>query len=643
MKITDIKNNPKKTEIASGFLGGLNTFQDETLIKDNELTEAKNIKLTVDGIEPRDGTVRYLGTSGHKVLGVFPYYLQDGNKKLLRICDGANDKLQYYNGSVVTDIGTKTYDDEAYMNFVQADDKVFTFNGVDSLSYFDGTNITSYTEINAPTGLAVAAQGTTGSTAYSYRVSALNAAGETLASSAVAIANGNATLNATNFNRLTWNTVSGATSYNIYGRKATGKGESFMTTVDVLTFDDKDEDAYEPSLSIFPPESNTTTGVKCSMGIFAISRVFCAGDPNFPSRLYFSGAGERITDFSPSTIGGGAIDVFAKDGYKIRAIAPFQGGVIVFKDNAIYKFSFDSEGFQSLQEITRSFGGISFRSVMAVENDLIFAAKKDGRLAFYSLGNQENYASTVLRTNELSIKVASKLTDVNIDRLHFSASYYFNNVYGCAVSTSGSSVNNRVWKLDTRFGAWTYDEGYTPNQFFTWIDTDGSEKLYFADESSGYVKNMFTADKNDDGVAIDVEWATKSFNQKAFHKYKKYYHPTFQFKNIVKSGALNGYVYLDGAILSSAFTINQQTLGGAGLGAYLFGAVLFGDGGGGTVVTGVSSDVVQQVVMRKNARSIKYVFRSNQLNASYKFLSLAHDFKILDGKPLKSTFRVYPT
>jgi len=643
MKLSDVKNNPKKTEIASGFLGGLNTFQDETLIKDNELTEAKNIKLTVDGIEPRDGTLTYGSSSGDKVLGVFPYYLQDGTKNLLRFVDGTNDKLQYYDSLTPTDIGTQTYDDEAYMNFVQADDKVFIFNGVDALSYYDNSTITTYTEINAPTGLAVAPQGSAGSTAYSYRVSALNAAGETLASSAVAIANGNATLNATNFNRLTWNTVAGATSYNVYGRKATGKTESFMTTVDVLTFDDKGEDDYEPSLSIFPPESNTTAGVKCSMAIFAISRVFCAGDPSFPSRLYFSGAGEKITDFSPSTIGGGAIDVFAKDGYKIRAIAPFQGGVIIFKDNAIYKFSFDADGYQTLQEITRSFGGISFRSVMAVENDLIFAAKKDGRLAFYSLGNQENYASTVLRTNELSIKVASKLIDVNLDRLQYCAAFYFNNVYGCAVSTSDSSVNDRVWKLDTRFGAWTYDEGYTPNQFFTWIGTDGSEKLYYADESSGSVKEMFTSDKNDDGVAISVEWATKSFNQKAFHKYKKYYHPTFQFKNIVKSGALSGYIYIDGAVLNSAFTINQQTLGGAGFGAYLFGTVLFGDAGGGTIVTGVSSDVVQQVVTRPKARSIKYVFKSNSLNASYKFLSLAHDFKILDGKPLKSTFRVYPT
>lgn len=638
-----IDNNKMQSEIASGFLGGLNTFQDETLIKDNELTEAKNITLTVDGIESRTGIKKYKDSDGDKVLGGFAYYQEDGTSELIRFCDGSNDKLQKYVGNTPTDIGSKVYDTTNYMNFVQANDKVFIFNGIDELSYYDGTSITVYTAITTPTNLAVAPQGTAGTTAYSYRVSAINKVGETLACASVATTTGNATLNATNYNKLTWTPVATATSYNIYGKKATGKTESYMTTVDTAIFEDKGSSDYEPSLSVFPPESNTTEGVKATMAIFAISRVFAAGDPDFPSRLYFSGAGEKVTDFSPSNYGGGFIDVYPKDGYVIRAIYPFQGGVIIWKDNAIYKFSFDSDGSQLLQEITRSFGGISFRGVQAVENDIIFPAKKDGRLAFYSLGNQENYASTVLRTNELSIKVSEKLTDVQLDLLDDSTGFYFNNIYGCAVPKSGASNNNRIWKLDTRFGAWTYDEGYTPNQFLTWIDTSGSEKLYYCDESSGYLKEMFVTARNDDGVAISVQWATKSFNQKSFHKIKKYYRPTFQFKNVTVGGALNGYIYLDGAILSSNFSVNQQTLGGSGFGSYLFGFPLFGESGGGTVVSGVSSDIVEEVRLIEKARSIKYVFKSNVINAQYKFLSLAHDYKILAGKRLNSSYRVYPT
>ena len=119
---------------------------------------------------------------------------------------------------------------------------MYIFNGQDALSYYDGSTITVYTEINPPTGLAVAAQGTTGSTAYSYRVSAINAVGESLASTAVAIANGNQTLSATNYNKLTWDTVSGAVSYNIYGRKATGLTETYMATVSELVYNDTGDD-----------------------------------------------------------------------------------------------------------------------------------------------------------------------------------------------------------------------------------------------------------------------------------------------------------------------------------------------------------------------------------------------------------------
>lgn len=641
-RIVNQINNPKKdTELVTSFLGGLNTFQDESVIKDSELTEAKNILLSVDGIEPRPGTSNYGTSSGSRVLGLFGLYLSNGTRQFLRYTSGANNKLQKYVSGTPTDIGTTTFNATARMNFVQARDLVFGWNGQDALWKYDGTNITVYTALTTPVGLAVAAQGTTGSTAYSYRVSGFNSTGETLAAASVAIANGNASLSATNFNRVTWTALSGATGYNIWGRYATGLGETYLGTVyGFTTYDDKGQD--DPSLSIIPPEANTTAGIKGTMPVFAISRIFAAGDPAYPSRLYFGGTGENIGNFSGSSVGGGSVDVFRNDGSIIRAILPFQGGVIIWKDNAIYKFSFTDSGLQKLEEITRSFGGISFRSVKHVENDVIFAAKKDGRLAFYSLGNQENYASTVLRTNELSIKIASKLSEVNTAYLEHSAAFYFNNVYGCAIPKSDSTVNNRIWCLDTRFGAWVYWEGITPDVFSTYVDTDGSEYLYYGDASSGLVKKMFVETRSDAGSPISVEWATKAFNQKVFLKYKKYFNPTFQFKSVTTSGALSGDIILDGVTTTATFTINQQSTGGAGVGAFIVGFHLPGDAPAGTNLdASVSSDILVEVKTVKKARSIKYKFRSNSATARYKFLSLANTYEVLAGKPLPSSSRVY--
>lgn len=637
---TEQKDPPRKDEIAVGYLGGLNTFQDETLLKDSELSEAKNIILSVDGLEPRPGSEDYGSSSGDRVLGGFGFYKSDGTRQFLRFAKGSNNKLQKYVSTTPTDTGTQTYDADARMNFVQARDKVFIFNGVDNLTYYDGSTITPYTALTTPVNLVLAEQGTSGTTTYSYRVSAFNSVGETLACATVTMTDGNSTLSATNFNRLTWDAVSGATGYNIWGREATGLGETYLDTVyGVTTYDDKGQN--DPSVTFLPPEANTTEGIICSMGIFAIQRIFASGDPDYPSRVYFGGAGENIGNFSGSTVGGGGFDVFKNDGSQVRSIRPFQGGVIIWKDNAIYKFTFTDDGLQKLEEITRSFGGISFRTCLAVENDIVFAAKKDGRLAFYSLGNQENYAGSVLRTNELSIKISSKLSEVNLAELENSAAFYFNNIYGCAVTKNGSSVNDRIWCLDTRFGAWVYWEGITPNFFTTFIDSDGNENLYFGDEQTGKIKKMFVSTRSDSGSAISVEWATKSFNQKLPHKYKEYFSPTFQFKNVTTSGALSGDIVVDGAIVEASFPVNQQTTGGAGVGVMFPGFHLAGDAPGGSISEGASSDILVEVDTKQIARSIKYVFRSNSATARYKFLAAAHTYQVLDERRLESDNRVY--
>lgn len=639
--ISKLQDPAIKDEIAIGYLGGLNDFQDETLLKDSELTKAKNILLDVDGLSPRPGCESYGTPAGDKTLGLVGYYLANGTREFVRFAEGINNKLQKLVGTTWTDIGSQTYDSTSRMNFLQARNLLFTFNGVDELTYYNGSTITAYTALTTPVGLAITPTGTTGHKTYSYRVSAFNSAGESLGCTSVNSTTGTSSLSATNYNALAWTATSGATGYNVWGREATGRGETWMATVYTNSYQDKGQD--DPSLTLLPPEANTSAGVIGSMAVFGISRIFVAGNPTYPSRLYFSGVADRITDFSDSAIGGGSIDIYKDDGSKIRGIIPFQGGIIVFKDNAIYKFSFASDGTQLLEEITRAFGGISFRSIKHVENDVIFAAKKDGRLAFYSLGNQENYAGSVLRTNELSVKVENSLRDVTTSELENSTAFYFNNIYGCAVAKSGSTKNDRIWCLDTRFGAWVYWEGMNANCFSTFINSSGDENLYFGDEDDGDVVKMFTTAKNDRGSAIDVNWATKAFNQKTFHRYKDYYNPVVQFKDVTTSGAISGDVITDGAIVSANFTVNTVNTGGTGVGYELVGQMLPGAGTGGTPSSTYSADQIVELDTIQNARSIKYEFRSNTINADYKFLAITHQYVILGEQNLPSTSRTYTT
>ncbi|MFC1623920.1 hypothetical protein ACFL28_01185 [Candidatus Omnitrophota bacterium] len=116
-----------------------------------------------------------------------------------------------------------------------------------------GGNLT-LSKLTTPTGLAVYGSGATGSTTYGYKVSAVNAGGETLACDTVERTDGPASLDGTDRNRLGWTHVSGATDYKIYGR--TSGSELYMATTKYDMWWDDGGDT--PSGAI--PESNTSSG-----------------------------------------------------------------------------------------------------------------------------------------------------------------------------------------------------------------------------------------------------------------------------------------------------------------------------------------------------------------------------------------------
>jgi hypothetical protein len=87
---------------------------------------------------------------------------------------------------------------------------------------------------------AVSVVGTAGSTTYSYRVLAFDATMTTAPGGTGTASTGNATLNATNFTRVVWAAVAGATGYLVY-RTVGGATQGLIATMTdetVLTMDD---------------------------------------------------------------------------------------------------------------------------------------------------------------------------------------------------------------------------------------------------------------------------------------------------------------------------------------------------------------------------------------------------------------------
>ncbi len=139
-------------------------------------------------------------------------------------------------------------------------------------SFGGGITLTS---LAVPTGLAVAAQGTTGATTWGYKITSRDKNGETLACAEVQITNGNATLDNTNYNRITWTRVDQAVDYHVF--RITAGGTPNTTGIIATVVDDSDM-TYAPYTGLIRrlddkalaggsesvPTADTTGCLKCA-------------------------------------------------------------------------------------------------------------------------------------------------------------------------------------------------------------------------------------------------------------------------------------------------------------------------------------------------------------------------------------------
>lgn len=638
--ISNVQDEPEKIKYYIGFNRGMNSEQDPSLISDKNAVMLKNVMIDIDGITRRYGSTKVFDQgSGTYVYGSAPFYKRSaGTRKFLRI---ANQRLQYLNGSVWTAIGSTSFAN-AETNFIQARDNMYIYNGSEALRKYDFSTVTTYTAVTTPTGLAVAATGTTGSTAYSYKISAFNKTGESVGSAAVAIANGNATLSTTNYNTLTWSATSGATGYNIFGRKVTGFGEVYLYTSYTTTYNDTGTDT--PVYTHTPQTDNTSGGIIAKGGCFTLGRQFVfgvtEGTTYNPCRISYSGTLEYIDSFSTNDFGGGWVDIYANDGGEIVGIAPYQNGVVVFKTNGIFKLYFTSEGLPALTEITRSHGGVSFKAIQQVDNDILYVGQKENRIAVWTLGQQQNYVGDQLRTNEVSIFIKDSLRDIERAYLSKIASFYFDDKFGFAYTKDGTTENSKGYVLDTRFGAWVeWDGDPMKVSHFTAYDDATDVHLYGGSNTDGYMIELFQTDRNDNGSTFESLVTTKNFNAELFDTDKIWRNPTFWFKYI-SGGALDGELWTDGTQFQGTVNLTSTSDGSGGIGVDLAGQALAGDFYSSITTATAGADIPIEISTIKISRSIYFNLTDNGNNTNWLFMGLSLKYSPLVGKPLPETNRV---
>lgn len=498
---------------------GLNKLVSNTQIRPDELSDMIDCQLVEDGkIQcPRDGQKYYGSSSGSRVRGMYTYYKSDGTNKLLRT---VGTTLQVYNISTASwdNVSGMAYTNNLDTNGVIAYDKLFLENGTDALTYYDGSSIQVFTAINAPAAPTVTRTGTTGSYTFSYKITAVTAAGETTPSAAGSTTLNTDTLDATNYMTVTWAAVTNATGYNVYGRKT--NGWFFLYYLEgngSTTYVDKGSDT--PNESFTTPEANSTGGQKGKYLALYKDSLFVAGDPASPSRLYYSGGGDKVSDFTVGG-GGGFIDVSKNDGQKITGLIVFKDSLIIFKERSIYKFAFSTSGAPSVEQINPAIGCIAPRSIVQVENDVFFASE----FGIYTIGNEAGFSFDVLRTNELSARVRSIYQTIDpayADKISAVYAKVANkNLVVFCYTESGNTYNSKAIVYDRERLGWYQWTNITANSFVSYKDSTGTNRVLYGCDNSGYTKEILTG--NDDfGSQINATFTLKSESFNGLNMYKR--------------------------------------------------------------------------------------------------------------------------
>lgn len=711
-----VSDDPESSQYIIGFPKALNTSQDAALVDDKNLTVATNVQIAVDGIERRYGSTTPFTIAGSKVWASSPFYKKTtGVRQQVFV---ANGHLHYRSNASTTinTVSSPTITD-GETSFVQARDKLFIYNGVDNLRYWDGSTITSYTALTTPTSLTVVptfvdtlsvssitrasqvatlttasahgfntgdyvtvagaaqaeyngtyvisvtsstaftytvtgtpatpATGTItvtsgGVTAYSYRVSAFNLQGETLACAAVTTAVGGVELTSAKYNKLAWSAVANATGYNIYGRKTTGFGEVYLATVYAVTWNDTGD--ATPVTAKIPQDANNTGGVIAKFGIYTLGRQFVAGvvegSTYQPCRMYYSGTAQYVDSFVGGEFGGGWVDVYPNDGGEIIDLQPFQNGVLVFKTNGLFKFYFDkSTGYPALTEITRAHGGCSFKGSKATDNDIIYVAQKENRIQIMTVGQQENYVGDQLRTNSISVFIDDDLTSINRSYMTNIATFSYDNKFAFSFTSTGNTENDRGYVLDTRFGGWVYWDSLPMECTHYSVYDDGTNvNLYGGSNSTSSMVQLMDNDRNDAGASFRSVIGTKQYNARLFDIPKIWRNPTFWFKYIA-GGAIDVEVWTDGTRRAGTGQLSSSS-SGAGAGADLMGTFLAGDMASTMDSSVAGADVPQVIQILTTSRSIGFYLIDEGLNTNWLLMGLHLMYSPLEGMPLEERYRV---
>jgi len=502
------------------FSGASNSLIDEARMPTKFAVESKNMIQVQDAIwKTRWGTTYYGADFGANPDGACEFVKSDGTTELIVIADGKAWKSS--DGGSKTEITGATFTAGTQCYFMQIAGYLYIANGTDSLARYDGSVLTTYTEIAAPANLAASRVGgglTSGTYTYYAEVTALNAVGETVGSTEASIT--------VNKERDTWtaaddkldwywDAVATATRYQLYLADESGY-ETLLASIEAGTTNFVDDGSKDLNPYVEPPEQNGTGAPKFTSMCVSNNRIWATNDSDSKYTVYFSGTGQYIGSFS-DFYGGGWINLEKGGRETPVAIKHYQSGSGEGRATALCKTP-DGKGavwqiqiatatvgdtsfsIPSASKVVGSFGTESLLGVVTTENDIAFPNRK----GWFSLGPEKNYYG-ILRTQERSSNIRPYWRNIWGGEVSNICAYFYDAKIFISIPTS-SDGNDRILIYDTERRNWNVDWTLGAKQFLEYTDTDLKTHFLYIPMSGNKLIELSENTLNDLGTAFNQSY-----------------------------------------------------------------------------------------------------------------------------------------
>jgi len=612
------------------FRKGLNTLLRENEINGDEMTQATNLVLLGSGVPTkRWGTQNYY-LSGATGYGRFLFAAKDSSENIQILSMTDWGIMVKKSGASYTPLTGTSWSSGYDLDATELGNKVYIVSTDRELVKYDFSTLTGFITIASPGGLAVTnLSGVTGTTEWSWRVSAnSNSGGETIASTAVSLASLPTDLTKTTI-RLNWTPVSAAsgvlTGYNIY--RGNPGNEVWVGGTDKTTtgFDDYGYPS-DDTLRI-APLANTTGGPKAKFIIRYQDRLILAGIPGEPTKVLISGKYDQHERFDWYA-GGGSVLIEPDSGESITGLATYYQSsnstqtIIVFKETSVWEVKLSSVTYGNTSILTPTYrlltgsqGCSSHKSIQSVENDIMFSNRKGIYILRY-----EPQLLNVINANEISAKIRPFFESLsNFDLTHCSA-LYVDKKYILSFPSSKQSIVFDRERLSF-VGPWTTPFGIA--KWARYVDADGMDRWIAIDSNDNYVTEFSKGFQDDKGESINTIFKSKREDFGDWTIYKTLQEMYFNFRNVI--GTININIYIEdrsgSTISAKTFSITSTGASGtSGIGTDVMGGI--GMGLSTNDATTFAGELPKKVYLYKSSRIVQLEIRTTDATSNYELLGV---------------------